>query len=674
MRTPLLALALALAALPAAAQHAGRPPGPPAGDTVRYVAISAGRESGQELVWRDADGTLHSQMEYNDRGRGPSVHTRLRVDERGFPVWMEAEGVNYFKVPVREHFELRDGRAVWENSADRGDQPVAGPAWYSAVDASVEGSLLPRALLAAAGHSLPLIPAGRISIEPGPELRVSAGGRTKTIRQYAITGFGFQPFQLWLDDEMDFFAAGSDWLAFVRDGWQEVLPELFRADQAAEAAWGERMGSTLAHRPAGPVVFRNANLFDARTGESRPGTTVVVAGNRIQAVGPDGSVAVPAGAEVIDAGGKALLPGLFDMHVHLGMIDGPLHLAAGVTSVRDLANDTTVAPRVAADWNAGVKVGPRVVVMAGFIDGSGPFAGPTGVRVDTPEQGLAAVEMYARLGYRHIKLYSSLKPELVPAIVEAAHARGMRVSGHIPEGMTAEQAVRAGFDEVQHTNMLVLNFLSDTLDTRTPQRFSGPAQEAANLDLDSYEMRAFVALLRERGTVIDPTLNVFENLFTARAGEVDPVLAAIATRLPPTVQRGIRGGGLPVPEGMDQRYRDSFQAFLRLIAMMHRAGIPIVAGTDALPGFALHRELELYELAGIPAREVLQIATIGAARVAGRAADLGSIEAGKLADLILVDGDPANGISAIRNVQLVMKDGVFYRPEELYGALGIAPR
>jgi imidazolonepropionase-like amidohydrolase len=282
--------------------------------------------------------------------------------------------------------------------------------------------------------------------------------------------------------------------------------------------------------------------------------------------------------------------------------------------------------------------------------------------------------MYARLGYRHIKLYSSLKPELVPGIVEAAHARGMRVSGHIPEGMTAEQAVRAGFDEVQHTNMLVLNFLSDTLDTRTPQRFSGPAQEAAGLDLDSYEMRAFVALLRERGTVIDPTLNVFENLFTARAGEVDPVLAAIATRLPPTVQRGIRGGGLPVPEGMDQRYRDSFQAFLRLIAMMHRAGIPIVAGTDALPGFALHRELELYELAGIPAREVLQIATIGAARVAGRATDLGSIEAGKLADLILVDGDPANGISAIRNVQLVMKDGVFYRPEELYGALGIAPR
>jgi imidazolonepropionase-like amidohydrolase len=673
MRTLSTTLALALAALPAAAQHAGHAP-PAPGDTVRYVAISAGNVAGQELVWRDADGTLHSQMEYNDRGRGPSIRTRTRVDGRGFPVLIEAEGVNYFKVPVRERFELRDGRAVWENSADRGDRPVSGPAWYTSMDASVEGSLLPRALLAQPDRSLPLLPEGRVRIEPGTELRVSAGGRTQTVRQYAIHGFGFQPYRLWLDENLDFFASGGDWLAFVREGWEGALPALFAADQAAEAAWGAQMGSTLAHRPAGPVVFRNATLFDAETGRSRPGTTVVVSGNRIQAVGPDGSVAVPQGAQVIDAAGKALLPGLFDMHVHLGLVDGPMHLAAGVTSVRDLANDTVVFPQVAREWNAGTKVGPRVVVMAGFIDGSGPFTGPTGLRADTPEQGRAHVKWYADHGYTHIKLYSSLNPELVPVIVEEAHRRGMRVSGHIPEGMTAEQAVRAGFDEVQHANMLVLNFLSDTLDTRTPQRFSGPAQEAALLDLQSPRVQAFIALLRERGTVLDPTLNAFEQLFTARQGEVDPVLAAIATRLPPTVQRGLRGGGLPVPEGMDQRYRDSFRALLNLTAMLHRAGVQIVPGTDAMPGFALHHELELYEQAGIPASEVLQIATLGSARVAKREADLGSIAPGKLADIILVDGNPMEHVTQIRNVELVMKDGVIYRPDELWAAVGVAPR
>ncbi|HEV3049144.1 MAG TPA: hypothetical protein VGX50_02505, partial [Longimicrobium sp.] len=469
MRTLPLTLALALAAAPAAAQHTGHHP--PPGDTVRYVAISAGRVTGHEHIWRDPDGTLHSQFEYNDRGRGPNVHTRMRLDARGFPVWVEAEGVNYFKVPVRERFELRDGRAVWENSADRGDRAVSGPVWYATVDASLESGLLPRALLASPDRSLPLLPAGRVRIEPGTELRVSGpGGETKTVRQYAISGFGFQPYRLWLDENLEFFAAGGDWLATVRQGWEGALPQLFRADQEAQTAWGAQMGSTLAHRPAGPVVFRNANLFDSETGRTRLGTTVVVVGNRIQAVGPDGSVQIPQGAQVIDATGKALLPGLFDMHVHLGLVDGLFHLASGVTSVRDLANDTTVFPQVAREWNAGTKVGPRVVVMAGFIDGSGPFAGPTGLRADSPEEARRHVAWYADHGYTHIKLYSSLNPELVPLIAEEAHRRGMRVSGQIPEGMRAEQAVRAGFDEIQHANMLVLNFLSDTLDTRTPQR------------------------------------------------------------------------------------------------------------------------------------------------------------------------------------------------------------
>ena len=668
MRTPTIALLLACSA-PAAAQHAQPAPAP--GDTVRYVAVSAGRVSGQEVIWRDADGTIHSRMEYNDRGRGPSMHTRLRVDERGLPVWIEAEGVNYFKAPVRERFELKDGRAVWENSADRGDRAVQGPAWYAAVDASFDAGLLPRALLASPDRSLPLLPEGRVRIEPGTELTVAAGGRTRTVRQYAVHGFGFQPYRLWLDEAGEFFAGGSDWLAFVREGWEAALPELFRADQAAAAAWADELGRTLAHRPDGPVVFRNANLFDAETGRSRPGTTVVVSGNRIQAVGPDAEVAAPAGARVVDAAGKALLPGLWDMHVHLGLAQGPMHLASGVTSVRDLANDTVVFPQVARDFNAGAKVGPRVVVMAGFIDGSGPFTGPTGLRADTPEQARDAVAFYADRGYGHIKLYSSLRPELVPVVVEEAHRRGLRVSGHVPEGMRAADAVRAGFDEVQHANMLFLNFLSDPLDTRTPQRFSGPAAEALYLDLDSDSVRAFVALLKERGTVVDPTLGAFEGLFTARPGELDPVLADVAHRLPPTVQRGLRGGGLPVPEGMDARYRASFDAFLRMVAMLHRAGVPIVPGTDGMAGFALHHELELYARAGIPANEVLQLATIGSARVAGREADLGSVAPGKLADLVLVDGDPATRTADIRNVVLVMKDGVLYRPEELWAAVGV---
>jgi imidazolonepropionase-like amidohydrolase len=222
--------------------------------------------------------------------------------------------------------------------------------------------------------------------------------------------------------------------------------------------------------------------------------------------------------------------------------------------------------------------------------------------------------------------------------------------------------------------MLFLNFLGDTLDTRTPLRFTAVAQHAVELDLDADSVQSFIGLLRERDVVVDPTVGIFEAMFTARPGTVSPQFAAVADRLPPSVRRGYLAGGLPVPDGMDGRYRESAGRMLDLVFELYRQGVRIIPGTDAMAGFALHRELELYQRAGIPAPEVLRIATLGSAEVAGRDDVLGSLEPGKLADLILVDGDPTVRIEDIRKIDLVMKDGVIYDPEALYAALGVAPR
>jgi hypothetical protein len=250
----------------------------------------------------------------------------------------------------------------------------------------------------------------------------------------------------------------------------------------------------------------------------------------------------------------------------------------------------------------------------------------------------------------------------------------MRVSGHVPAFMTAEQAVKAGYDEIQHENFLFLNFWIDSVpDTRTPARFTAVAERAASLDLHSARVQSFVQLLKSHHTVLDPTVNVFENLFVARKGSLDPGYAAIADRVPPLIRRGLLSGGLPVPEGKDSLYRRSFQAMLSFLKQLYDAGIPIVAGTDAFPGFALHRELELYVAAGIPAPRVLSMATLGAARVMKRDAELGTVAPGKLADLIVVDGDPAQRISDIRRVALVMKGGTIYDPAPMYEAIGIRP-
>jgi imidazolonepropionase-like amidohydrolase len=135
----------------------------------------------------------------------------------------------------------------------------------------------------------------------------------------------------------------------------------------------------------------------------------------------------------------------------------------------------------------------------------------------------------------------------------------------------------------------------------------------------------------------------------------------------------IVGGGLPVPPGMDRRYRDSFQAMLRLIGMLYRAGIRVEAGTDAFAGSALHRELELDVAAGIPTTDVLQLATLGAARIMKHDADRGTVAPGKLADLIVVNGDPIRAISDIRKTEIVVKDGTVYRAADLYRAMGVRP-
>jgi imidazolonepropionase-like amidohydrolase len=400
---------------------------------------------------------------------------------------------------------------------------------------------------------------------------------------------------------------------------------------------------------------------------------VVISGNRIAGVGPEGKVAVPKDAEIVDASGKTILPGLWDMHVHTSDDDGLLHLAAGVTSVRDLANDTDELLLRRRRYDEGSLAGPRIV-MAGIIDGPGPYAGPTKVLVSDVKEARAAVDRYADLGYVQIKIYSSVKPELVPAIVSEARARGLRVSGHVPAFMTAEEAVKDGFDEIQHANFLFLNFWGDTIkDTRTPLRFTAVAEKAAALDLKSDRVQAFVRLLKEHRTVLDPTLNVFETMFTARKGSLDPAYASVAGRMPAQVRRGFLTGGLSVPDGMDATYRASFVAMLAMINMMHHAGITIVAGTDSLPGFGYERELELYGRAGIPAAEVLRIATLGAARVMKLDGELGSIEAGKLADVILVDGNPTESLGDLRRVSLVVKDGAVYDPEAILKSSGVRP-
>ncbi|MBC8120984.1 MAG: amidohydrolase family protein [Gemmatimonadaceae bacterium] len=636
----------------------------------RYTVMLASRPVGVQTTEILPGGEWRISYEYNDRGRGPKLVTRLVLGPDRVPVLTETTGNDYYKGSVTEVFNFRKGRANWRNNAEQGERGVPGKAFYTSFHGPPEeNALLAQALLGVPGNILPLLPEGEARLERVGELKLNAGGKARTVVHYQVSGLDLSPSPIWLDEDGTFFGIGGEWWAVMREGWEASLDDLTKAENAVTLGRERKLALELATRP-GLVAFTGANLFDSETATLKPGTTVLVEGERIRAVGPDG-MAIPGGTRRIDASGKTLLPGLWDMHAHLSANDNRLNLACGVTSIRDMANDIDYLQNQRQSFDSGETAGPRIVA-AGFIDGPGPYAGPSKVLVATAEEGRKAVARYAELGYEQIKLYSSLKPELIEGLIREGHERGMRVSGHVPAFMSAEQVIKLGFDEIQHINFVFLNFLFDSVkDTRTPVRFTAVAQNAAELDLRSERVQAFVSLLKEHKTVIDPTVNVFEQQFVARRGVLSPSYAAVANRMPPQLRRSFLAGGLPVPDGQDRRYRDSFGALLAMIRLLHESGVPLVAGTDALAGFALHRELELYVQAGIPAPEVLKIATLGAARVARRERELGSIAPGKLADLVLVAGNPAADISAIRQVEMVVKGGTVYHSADLCRSLGI---
>ncbi len=657
---PLCAALLLTAATPASAE--------------RWVVLIQGNPAGFMEIETPKPGEMQCHFEFNDRGRGPNLDTRVVFGDDGLPREITTTGNDYLKAPVDESFTWKEGSARWKNSQEGGEKRLDDPAMYlSRESACPDLGILAAALLGSPDQRLALLPEGDALLEIVGEQTFSADGQQKNLRHASLTGLGFSPTFLWLDEDDSFFGATSSWFSFLPEGWESIGDEMAQIDDAANTDWTAGLVGRLVHRPGHGAAFKNARIWDATREQPARGQTVLVIGNTIQAIGEDGTVELPEGVEVIDAGGKLLMPGLWDMHTHVGDLDGVLNLAAGVTTVRDMANDMDKVLALRLAWQEGTAVGPRII-LSGIIDGPGPYAAPTEILVDTEEEARLAIDRYGDLGFDQIKIYSSVLPELVPYMAERAHHRGMRVSGHIPNGMTAEQAIKDGFDEIQHANMLFLTFWGDEgIDTRTPARFTEVAMRAADFDFEAPETLAFFEFLRQKAIVVDPTIAIFESMFTTRPGIVPATWKPIIHRLPPQVRRGMMGGGLEPPAGEEERYERSFQAMVRMVGEVHRAGIPIVAGTDTLAGFGLHRELELYVEAGIPPAEVLGLATLGSAKIAGRAERLGTIEVGRLADLILVDGDPLTDISDIRNVVLTVKDGTIYHPAEMYQAIGVTP-
>jgi imidazolonepropionase-like amidohydrolase len=598
-----------------------------------------GHRIGVETSTLDAD-RLVSHFEYVDRGTTVALDTTLTFTPDVTPLSFESHGKSYRYFGVDVSVPKASG-APATFTLD-GMAPIAAQ------------GLLIRYWLA---HGRP----DRITLEPSGDVvhivdrsgPAPVAGSAPLLRQFSIDGVVWGREELWLDTgDMHVAAALTTAGVLAFEAYDARLAP--RADAWRRAQTPMTLGGVqydqhaLKPRAAADFALTGGRVVDATGAPPIENATVLVRGGRIARVGPRGAVTVPRGVPVVDVSGQTVLPGLWDMHAHVGQPEwGPVYLASGVTTARDMGGEFDIVTALRDAWARGPEpppmtrpvrnvlppaylLGPRLL-LAGLVDGPGP-ASFGHITAANPDEGRAVVQKYKAAGFQQMKLYNLLDKPTVAAVIEAAHAGGMTVTGHIPNGLTMREVVEMGMDHVAHLTV------RDT-----------PGTDA---------MRETIAFLKAHGTVIDPTVSWNELLGRSPQTPIESFQPGFSHVAPP-LQRLIAGasGGQVTPQQAHERLARS----LSIIKALHDGGVPIVAGTDkGVPGVSVAREVELYVEAGLTPMDAIRAATAVPARVMGLDKDSGTIAPGLRADLIVVDGNPLERIADVRNVRLVSANGRLY--------------
>jgi imidazolonepropionase-like amidohydrolase len=508
--------------------------------------------------------------------------------------------------------------------------------------------------------TLKTLPRGEVQIQDQGTEKLTIGKRQVELHKLSIRGLIWGMESLWMDGQDHLVAlvsmdAEMDHFEAVAEAYEDGLAT-FVADAARDGMANlAKVASSFSSEPAAVTAIMGGRLID---GTGRPpveDSVVLLRGGKIVAAGPAASVPIPRGAEFVDAKGKSVLPGLWEMHAHFEQVEwGPIYLATGVTTARDVGNEREFIVAARDAIAAGQGIGPRLV-MAGVVDGSGPFSLGV-IRVDTPEQAREQVQKYKAAGFQQIKIYSSVKPEILKIVTAEAHRLGMTVTGHIPFGMNAIQGIEDGMDQINHVEYI------------TPLMVDPKSQ---TIDPDAPNVKKVIKLLLDHHVVVDDTLALMEIILHPLDHPIsgfEPGISKVAPELKEALETM---GAAPAKAAQSAA---TFRAMETTVRILHQAGVPIVAGTDqTVPGFSLDREIELYVQAGFTPMEAIQAATLVPARAMGMEKDSGTIEVGKRADVILVDGNPLENISDIRKVSMVFAAGKMYQPAALWTAVGFKP-
>jgi imidazolonepropionase-like amidohydrolase len=441
------------------------------------------------------------------------------------------------------------------------------------------------------------------------------------------------------------------------------------------------LGTPTAAQKASPndlVVINNVNVVDVRGGAILADQTVILERNHIASVGPSKSAKYPRNAPSVNGRGYFLIPGLWDMHVHLVFGDWfpgaqditlPMLIANGVTGVRDMGSELDTVQDWRNEIEAGRLLGPRIFTAGPMLDGPKPRF-PSSIAITTPEDGQRAVDTLKQGGADFIKLQSLISREAVFAIAEEAKKQEIAFEGHVPDAVRASEMSEAGMKSFEH----LIGIFEGSSPNEDEFLKGGKTVGRFLATYDAARANALAALLAKNQTWQCPTLvwerggNLIDATDFAKDGRAKYVPAAWKNktwkRFTDEIQQGYGTDDLATRKKFIEKE-------LEVVQLLHKAGVPFLAGTDTppgvyiFPGFSLHEELQRFVAAGFTPLEALQTATLNPARFLGVEEQFGTIEKGKLADLVLLSGNPLQDISNTQKIAAVIVDGHYYSEKDL---------
>jgi len=636
--------------------------GQPGTDSATFLLHKFQQQIGKEsyVVKRsDRSVTYSIDFRFVDRGMAVPLSASIQLSSSGEPQSFAVKGrtsrfsiiADTVTVEGQKAF-IHEGDSAYTKSLSSISFPIAG---FS--PGTVQMLLIQYWKTHNHPQSISTLPSGSVSIKLDGLDTFRFGKSRLILERYVIGGLIWGNELLWTDKSGNLFClitndAEGDKLEMMLEPYESLLSVFI--DQAAKTSMQLFTRSSKQSILSPTIIaIKNGDVVDIVNKKKVKDVVVIIRNGTIESITPTAQAKIPAGAHVIDASGKTILPGLWDMHAHFEQAEwGPAYLAAGVTTVRDCGNEFVYINAIQNAIDNGKGVGPHII-KAGIIDGKSKMSLGI-VQADNKNEAIGAVQRYKKNGFEQIKVYSSVKPEVVKAICNEAHRLGMTVTGHIPDGMNLIQAVDSGMDMVNH-----IQYVTQILKKR-----------ASNGVIDFSDSSNIAALefIRDNHVIVDPTLGVYEMIFRA----LDDSITIIEHRfkqLPGPLQSQFANTGMPPTEA--ERMKGVMTGLKATVKRMHDLGVNIVAGTDmGIPGWSVCRELELYVESGLTPAEALQTATIIPAIVMKKDRFYGSIEAGKKADVIIVDGDPLQNISDLRKLNTVIKDGKIYNPVQLHRMVG----